>query len=86
MADENAVALPPTCAHMEPAAPAPEIPEREKLAAAIDAEKRTRSKKVMGMIEQICKDNNCQFIARPFLVEQPTGGFIIQANPGVVAL
>lgn len=88
MADETAVAVPPT-AHVEPTqatSPIPEIPEREKLAAAIDAEKKSRSRKVMALIEQICKENNCKFIAQPFLVEQPTGGFVVAANPGVVAL
>lgn len=65
---------------------APEIPEREKLAQAINAEKSGRARSVMAQIEQICKDNNCKFVANPVLVEQPTGGFIIMANPGVIAL
>jgi hypothetical protein len=65
---------------------APEIPEREKLAQAIATEKKARAQRVMATIEQICKDNNCKFIATPTLVEQPTGGFIISANPGIMPL
>ena len=68
----------------EPAAPP--VPEREKLQAAMNAEKKARAQAVMQQIEKICADNNCQFIANPALAESPNGGWVIVAKPGVVAL
>lgn len=83
MSDEQALMAVPAA----PALPAsPVVPEREKLSAAITAEKKERAQRVMAKIEQLCKEENCKFIASPQLVEQPTGGFLIAASPGILAL
>lgn len=65
---------------------AADVSEREKLASAVEAEKKARAAKVLELIHQICKEHNCKFAANPVLVEQPSGGFVISANPGIVAL
>jgi hypothetical protein len=65
---------------------ADKLSERDRLAAAIEAEKYARAKMVMEKIEQICKENNCLFIANPVLVETKTGGWVVSANPGVKPL
>lgn len=62
------------------------VPEHIKLNEAVKAEKSARAQKVMAMVEAICKENNCLFIAYPKLEEVPGGGFIIKAYPGVAPL
>lgn len=65
---------------------APQVSEREKLKAAINAEQEARSKAVLQQINEICEKNNCRFVATPLLVESPNGGWIVAAKPGVIAL
>lgn len=62
---------------------APEIPEREKLAQALEAEKSARGKRVLEFIQAYCKENNCLFIATPRFEPSPEGGWVIRAYPGV---
>lgn len=68
MADENVV---------------PEVTDRNKLAAALEAEKKARAQRVMEHIQNYCKENNCLFIATARLEPASSGGWVITAYPGV---
>jgi phage terminase large subunit-like protein len=65
---------------------APEAFDRDKLTAALDAEKKARGQRVMQQIESLCKANNCLFVATAILEESPSGGFVVKAYPGVKPL
>lgn len=65
---------------------APEVMDRDKLTAALEAEKKMRGQTVMQQIQELCKASNCLFVATAVLEEVPSGGFVVKAYPGVKPL